>query len=323
MKRLKFAILWLVGVAALYGGARTLQAAFAGTANPWWLVAWFVVFAASVVLQVGFMSRKDKLIGLLALEGLAPLLVFYPALFIAFSPWVAAGAGACIAYFAFGALRARRFMDNTLEVRLYGMARLLLPKLGMGLLVLFAALAYNYYAETGHFTSETAERLFDGFLKQTEPLVQIEFSNLQFDMRMDTAISVVSEAQLRKLRTGELVQGEGVSELSPQARRALLQELSGEVEQTVTSVGGAFRDDETVSAYLFRVLEAKINALPDIARFFLAVAFGVLVFVMLRITLPVLYPVAGFLAFAVFKLLLLTPFTAIASKETKKQVITL
>ncbi len=323
MKRLKFAILWVIGAALSYGAASALHASFANGGGWWWLVAWVVAYSAALVLQIGFIANRGVLTGLVVLEGLVPLAVFYPSVITTFSPWVLAGFGACILCFVLGALRTRSYMDGALTVQFFSATRVALPKIGTGLILLFFALAYNYYVELGNFTRPVAERMFDKVLQQAEPIVQIAYSNLSFNMGMAQAIDVIGQSELRKIRTDSLTQGQSVTQLTPQEENAALKTLDNEIAQKIAALGGPVQGNETLGQYIFNALAARVAGFSDIVKITLAAGFGVLLFVLVRFTLPVTYPIAGFLAFAVFKLLLLTPFADIALKDTKQQVIAL
>jgi len=323
INRLKTAVLWLLGVCLLVL-ASYLMRRFLGEQSAGILIgsgAAFIGFLVVFLLQIGFVGSRKLLFLFSISEMLIPAAVFYDYLIGDFSPWFAGGIGACALLCAFGALHGRSYIDGSVKVRFCNMARQVLPKAALGIIVLAVAVFYGYFVAAGNFTEETGSRVFGWALERAEPIVQIWFRDLRFDMTMDEAIENMSEAQMRRIRSGQIIEGIPVAQLSPEAKRYLLSDIEQEVRSAVSRLGGSFGSDEKFGDYLYGIVNEKFTALPELAQSFLAAGIFVLMLLTLRFTVPILYPAIGLAGFLIFRLAVAAGFADIAYKDVKQEVV--
>ena len=177
----------------------------------------------------------------------------------------------------------------------------------------------RFLCSSGRFEDES----FAAVAGPLEPVARIWVSDMRFAMRMDHAIRLIAETELRNTRTRMLAEEEGVERISPQDERALVIEIEGTTRQAIVKLFGEFRGDESVMDYAFGVLEERIEAFPPAVKVALGAAAVIALFLTLKTLVPITYPIATFIVFAVFRFLLLTPFAEIAFRDVKQEVVTL
>ncbi|OGG36793.1 hypothetical protein A2110_01150 [Candidatus Jorgensenbacteria bacterium GWA1_54_12] len=322
MQRLKTFALWLTGAVPLFFAAYALRASFGAGSVLWVIIAGFCA-GVGLFLQTLLIENKNTLSALAFLEGLIPGAVFYDAFVPHLSPWVLGGTAACALLMLVGAFRGRIIIEGMVKIRLSLAAREVLPKVALGLLVFVSLISYNHYFAEGHFDRAAAQRTFAAVAGPLEPVARIWVSDMRFAMRMDHAIRLIAETELRNTRTRMLAEEEGVERISPQDERALVIEIEGTTRQAIVKLFGEFRGDESVMDYAFGVLEERIEAFPPAVKVALGAAAVIALFLTLKTLVPITYPIATFIVFAVFRFLLLTPFAEIAFRDVKQEVVTL
>lgn len=323
--RIKIALISFLGVASALLVFYLLNQFLLHLSVNIWLVLFSVwLFLTISTLTIFFAGNAKTVAGVFFVQGLMSLVFFYTFLYPKPSLIFIGGAFLLILFWITGALSSFRDLKNCVTINFFVTAHRLLPKVVLGLLIFVAALSYLYFFQLNNFSEDAARKLFDRSVASAEPLLQIWFPDVTFDMNINTAISKISEVQLKRSQLDLLQQGIDINKISFADRQALLNETNAKITRIFENLAGEIgRPDQTFGDTLFNALKTRILALSALAQAFLEVGIIVVLFFVLKALAFLLYIPAQVAAFVLFKALLVLGFAEIGLENTQREVIVL
>lgn len=322
--RIKIALISFLGVASALLVFYLLNQFLLHLSVSIWLVLFSVwLFLTVSTLTIFFAGNAKTVAGVFFVQGLMPLVFFYTFLYPKPSLIFIGGVFLLILFWITGALNSFRDLKNGVTINFFVTTHRLLPKVVLGLLIFVAALSYLYFFQLNNFSEDAARKLFDRSMASAEPLLQIWFPDVTFDMNINTAISKISEVQLKRSQLDLLQQGIDINKISLADRQALLNETNAKITRIFENLAGEIRPDQTFGDTLFNALKTRILALSALAQAFLEVGIIVVLFFVLKALAFLLYIPAQVAAFVLFKALLVLGFAEIGLENTQREVIVL
>ncbi len=172
-----------------------------------WLAA-AIGFLVVILLETIFIKSRMKLIGIMFLQGIVPLALFIDQLYPIISVPLITGAGLFVLFLILGSHKGWRFLGESLTIRFSFMAKIVLPKVVMGMIFLLLSVMYIQYFELNKFTDTLGRSVVSEMLIASEPVVKLWFPNVNFDQNTQSFFESVAEAQLKNIRV-ETTRGDG------------------------------------------------------------------------------------------------------------------
>jgi len=287
-------------------------------------------FLTFIVLQVFFVKRFLILMILLFLETIAPMFMFTKYFYSA-PRWILIIGWFVFFLFSFmGAKKGMALIANSLKIKFFPVAKDVLRKSATALFIFLSILVYFNYFELKGFNDELGMKITNSFLNSSKPAISLFFDEFSFDKNGNEILAVIVEQQLKSVDLKSLnISGAGggditsIKNLPPLVKRDLIQ---GGVEQLKMAAEGAigFLDwDKPVKEIIYGLIKGYFLRVPENLKPVLNVSTAVLVFFTLKGTAFFLYWLVEFIAFVIFKLLIILGFAYINLQSRSREFIML
>lgn len=293
-----------------------------------WSLVTSTGFLVMVILEVLFIKSLAKLNLLIFLQSVAPLLVFSARLFPKPSYLLLSGAGIFFLLLMMITSQGVRLIANSVKIRFFGLADIILPKAVTALLVFMSVILYLNYFEWGKFNDRLGQASVDQILILSKPIVRFWFGDFSFNQSAGDFLKIISESQLKNLKP-ELI-GSQIEELdlnfdrlSPQAKNVLIEQSAKELRITLEKKLGPIDLKEPINELVYHRIKDYINNLPVKSKSSLGFTIVLLIFLTIKGIVPIFYWLIGSIAFIVFKLLLLSGFAYITLESRSREFILL
>ncbi|MDO8469776.1 MAG: hypothetical protein Q7S84_02010 [bacterium] len=211
-------------------------------------------------------------------------------------------------------VRAAGAVKNSVRVRFFAIARTVLPRLATAALLFASLLVYLNYTVWGGFTPELRGTLVRATASTADPVLQLWFPGVSFEMTGTEFFRATAAAELKHLYpktiTGE-VSGQltdGFLALPPPAQEQLIAEAAVQIQKSFERFAGPLDERLPMRDALATALERYVATLPTSAMWLLGVICALLIFGTLKSFASLTYWVVEGIAFLIFKFLLLTGF---------------
>ncbi len=284
------------------------------------ILLFLIVFA----LELAFLRKFSYIAPFTVVAGLIPLVIFIPYLYPVPSYIVLISIALLVFFLLSAAKHGSRLIENSIVTRFFALACRILPKAFIGLLLCMSLIGYFYYVHLGNFSSEIAYAWFGKTLNGTLPVLHLWFPTITFDMTVDEAIVYMSETELRRSRLELLRQGIDIDKLSSSARRELVRQVSAQFEMYFERIAGEELDGElSLRDFFYGIVEGKAANLSSTALELIGSGVIIMLFFALKAVSFLFYIPAAFLAFVIYKLLMLLGFAYITLENKKQEVVVL
>ncbi len=296
----------------------------------WYSVLAFLGFLPFLILQV-FLVKKTAVIAILIfLETLAPIFLFTKYLYPA-PKWTLIISWLIFFLFSFmGAKKGMALIENSLKIKFFPVAKVVLKKSATALFIFLSVLVYFNYFELKGFNDDLGMKITNSILNSAKPAVDLFFDGFSFDKTGNEILAVIVEQQLKGIDLKSLnISGVGqgditsVKNLPPLVKKDLIQ---GGVEQLKSVAEGAIgilNWDKPAIEIIYGLIKGYFLRIPENLKPVLNVSTAILVFFTLKGTAFFLYWLVEFIAFVIFKLLIVLGFAYINLQSRSREFIML
>lgn len=290
-----------------------------------WLTLLFTVFFLTFyVLQSFFVKDSVVLLGFSFLQGVVPLIVFYPYI-QSDSFWYLMGTGLAI-YIGFliaGSKQGLSSIDNSVEIKFFSIAENV-AKAFIGLLIVLMVFSYFHMFHLDNFSDENGQALFDRMLASVEPALKIWFPGVTFDMTVDDALERMTNVQIERSKIDLLQEGINFEELPREAQQEMINNAQDQIQLTLENLTGkSITPDQALNVYLFESLNQWLSSFSDATRIFFEIGSFVFLFFIIKGLSFIIYVPVKFIAFLFYKFLTLIGFADITIRQVSKEEIIL
>jgi len=288
------------------------------------LVVVFVwLFLVIVSLQVFFLSEFKDIIILAIMEGIMPFLIFSSYVYPETNYLVVGGILVFVLLLILGLKHGFNLLKNSLKIPIIPVAHRIIPKVVMGLLIFSSVISYSYFFQQDHFSSGTAQKVFNRSLNYALPVLQIWFPEVTFDTEIDKAILEITESQIQQSKLELLREGIKLDDLNLTAKEDLIIQTSSRVRGIAEKIFGEIIPGQTLREALYSTVSESILGLPGSAKTILEIGTIIIFFFALKAMAFILYIPAEITVLLIFKLLLLLRFANIKLEDKSKEIIAL
>lgn len=274
-----------------------------------------VFFLAMLLLNVFFIKSYPKIILLVLLAAAVPLAVFYPRL----EPVLLGGLGVYFLFLLNASRRGYRSLENSMKVRFFLTAGAILPKAVTGLLLLFAVLFFSRYFDlaAGNFNERFNRAFISQLVTVGEPAVRFFLPGFSASQPTDETLKLFVRGQINSLVPD-------YERYLPEVRERIFNETFVTFKRNLETAVGPVDGQAPLAENLYRLLaERYLNELDGDGRFYFAVGFTVVLFLVAKGVISIFHWLIGFLAFLVFKMLLITNFGYISLENRSREFVAL
>ncbi len=314
---------WKVGAIAL---AVALTGAFAVTrvqmllAGPstgrlWFAIVSLVAFEVAGVLMVLMVKHRGVLAATAFLAAFLPVAVFAGRFTGAEFPTVLV-----VGFLVYGALVARALLRgsesvaNSVTVRFFSVARLVIARISTSFLLFAALLAYLTYLVWGGFTPELRARTVSWAASSATPILKVWFPNASFAQTGNEFFDAIAREKLESVYSETIpaqARGEitsGFRSFPPSVQEKLMTEARKELMKSAEKFLGTFDAEAPLSETFADAIARYLGTLPENIVMLLGILAVASAFAAVKGIASVTYWLVEGIAFLIFKLLLITGF---------------
>ncbi|KKU94019.1 MAG: hypothetical protein UY26_C0003G0169 [Candidatus Jorgensenbacteria bacterium GW2011_GWA1_48_13] len=296
-----------------------------------WCFVFALLFFVLFLLQVFFVKSRLKMVPLILLETLAPLLVFYSRFFNGPGTPLYLVFGAAVLFLALlsSSIRGQRELSNSLEIRFFSIVKSVLPRAVTGFILFLSAVFYLNYFVWGNFNQNVGRAIVNETLVAARPVVKLVLTvDFAPEGTVGDFLNALARNQLRRLSPGGFDSGASDAAIDFQRLPALEQvrivsESSSKLAEELKKFIGAFEVRETFRDLAFRLSRDYLENLTPSLRSSVEIIAAVLFFFTVKGVAFLLYWLIEFMAFILFKFLLITGFAYITVENRGRQFILL
>ncbi len=296
-----------------------------------WSFVFVLLFFVLFLLQVFFVKSRWKMALLVLLETSAALLVFYSRLFNGPGTPLYLAVGAAVLFLALlsSSIRGGRELSNSLEIRFFSIVKSVLPRAVTGFILFLSVVFYLNYFVWGNFNQNVGRAIVNETLAAARPVVKLVLTvDFSPEGTVDDFLKALARNQLRRLSPGGLDSGASDAAVDFQRLPTLEQErvvseLSSGLAKELQKFIGAFEIRETFRDLAFRLSRDYLENLTPPLRSSVEIIAAVLFFFTVKGIVFLLYWLIEFLAFILFKFLLIAGFAYITVENRGRQFILL
>jgi hypothetical protein len=293
-----------------------------------WLIA-AAVFLVFVLLETIFIKSRMKLVGITFLQGIVPLALFANELYPNPSTPLFVGAGLFSLFLIFGSHKGWRFLQESLTIRFSFMAKIVLPKVVMGMIFFLLSVLYVQYFQLNKFTDQLGESILSEALTASEPLVKLWFPGVQFDQNVGSFFGSVAESQVKNTRV-EMTRNDGArvltefQSLTDDMKKRIIDETGNKVRMLgEEKLKIPLSPDLSMKKAIFLAIKKYIeNSAESMGVLFHVIVLAI-VFFTLKGIFSLIHWFISFLAFVIYKFLVAVGFAYINLENRSREFVLL
>ena len=287
------------------------------------------IFLVVVNLEAVILKKGTLMFLFALLQGALPLVLFYDRFSKHRLPIILlVGAGLCVLYQFTGLIRGKGIAENSLRVKFFHIARVVVPKAITGLLILVSALMYSTYFEWKLFNDALGKKLSGALLDSSESVIKLWLLDVSMDQTVDEFIGAIAQAEIRKRKTGAAEKHEielNLELLAPEQKEVVIKQIVDQARASVENITGPLNGSETVKDASYNMLKGQLESLNKNKNGKKNALFGVIVtltiFGVFRSFAFLISWIIEFLAFLVFKFLVAVRFVNVTFENTSKETL--
>ncbi len=296
-----------------------------GASDFWLFVSCFVLFLVIAILQVLFFKDLWKILLASAVQVLAPVFFFANE----FSGPDANATRILILgflvgyYFVFlGVRRGHRMVQNTIKLRFFEISRRTLPRVASGVLIVLSVVVYLSYFSWNLAPKDVGLLVTDGLLEGVKPFSNIIVPGGVIDPagNMGDLIKSLALAKVQESKITVQDQNQSVSvaygSLPPDYQAKVLNTVIGEMQSALQAKFSSFSSGETVGQFTYAVASDYFAKFSSFTGPFASILVVAILFFLAKGTLALFYWLIEFIAYVIFKALIVFGF-AYVNLETR------
>lgn len=273
------------------------------------------LFAIFLYLQSILVKKKILLWGLIFVESILPLTLFYSLLREEFSYFLFLGFVLFTAFASTGAVGVSRYLENSVDVNFFKAVSNATPKAVTGIFILFAALAYFNYVEQDNFGENLERKTILGMAGFTEPIVRIWFPRVNLNITVKEFFEGMVYTQLVKDSPAEF------RDLPEEIKAQIVSAAAAEIKSEFEGKIGPLPDNIEVREAIWELAKERIDALPATTRTAIVYSIFVSLMIAFRAVSFIFYKPVELLAFLAFKFLLVSGFIRITVETRQRKFV--
>ena len=293
-----------------------------------WLGA-AVAFLVVVLLQTIFIKSKIKLVGIMFLQGIIPLALFIDQLYPVISVPLMVGTGFFALFLVLGSFKGWRFLGESLTIRFSFMAKIVLPKVVMGMIFLLLSVMYVQYFELNKFTDVLGESIVSETLIASEPVVKLWFPNISFNQSVRSFFESVAEAQLRNIRV-ETTRSDGArvsvefKTLTDDIKKQIVSDAGEKVRVVFEEKSGSsFSPDASIKSAVFLATKKYIQTNSEKMGSLFPIIIMIVAFFSFKGIFSLIHWLISLIAFLIYKFLVAVGFAYVNLESRSREFILL
>ncbi len=323
----KILLMGLLGAGASFGVFYYFSLFLTGlnVSDFWLFVACFVILLIFSLLEVLFVKGVWKIFFLGLLQTCVPIILFVGRFAAADANDVRIVILAFLVgfYFVFlGMHRGRRLIQNAMKLRFFDVSRRTLPRVASGMLIVISVVLYLSYFSWGIAPADLGLRITDGIVSDMKPLSGIIVPGATIDPQQNMG-DLIKSIALQKLESSKITiqdQNRNVSvtyaSLPPDYQAKVLNDVISGINGGLQSQFSFFNSNQTVGAFVYGVVNEYFARFSSFLGPYASILIVAALFFLAKGTLAVFYWLIEFLAFVLFKVLIVFGF-AYVNLETR------
>ncbi len=295
------------------------------TSDFWLFVACFVLLLIFSLLEVLFVKGIWKIFFLGLFQTCVPLILFINR-FATSNPndvRILILGFLVGFYFVFlGMHRGRRLIQNAMKLRFFDVSRRTLPRVASGMLIVVSVVLYLSYFSWGVAPADVGMKITDGIVSDMKPFSGIIVPGTTIDPQQNMG-DLIKSIALQKLESSKItVQDQNRSvqvtyaSLPPDYQAKVLNDVISGINGGLQSQFSFFNSNQTVGAFVFGVANEYFAKFSSFLGPYASILVIAVLFFLAKGTLAVFYWLIEFLAFVLFKILVVFGF-AYVNLETR------
>lgn len=271
----------------------------------------FLVFVIQTSLLVKSYSKVALMVFLTTSAALAS---FYPRIdFIL-------GVGALV-YFLFLLFATRRgytALANSLKIRFFSLARAILPKAVTGLIIFFAVIFFSHYfnPSTGIFNEHLQENFIKQIVNFGEPALRFFLPGFSAEQSTGENLSLFVKKQITSLVPD-------YERYPAEVKTRIFNETFATFKKNIEETIGPFNAAQPISENFHKYITGYLNNLSSKAKLMAAIIVTFIIFMIIKGVAALFYWLIYFLAFLIFKLILVSGAAFIGSESRSREFVVL
>lgn len=294
----------------------------------WGAVLGSAAFFVMMILQVFSIKSAGKLNIILFFETIAPLAIFYDKIYPEPSRLLIGGALVAFIFAVLGANQGLKLLANSIKISFWPTSKAILPKAVTGFLVLLSVIFYLNYFKWGNFNDQLGQKLLDGLLLSGEPIIKLQWPGVSFNDKFGDFLFGISESQLKKMklpvteRAAANFRGD-FKTLPPEAKKQLIERTALELEKVIENYTGPIDSAKQTRILIYELIKKYVGSLSASSRFLLSLGAVAVVFFTMKGLAALFYWLIIFVAFVVFKFLIVIGFAYVSLESRSREFILL
>lgn len=284
----------------------------------WFALAAFVAFGVLGILMAIIVKHRSVLAASALAACLLPIVGFASRFTGAEFPTVLVVGFAAYTILVVRALtRGSASIRNSVEIRFFGIARTVLPRLTTAVMLFGALLLYLNYAVWGGLTPELRDSAARALGKSSDPVLHLWFSGASFSMERQEFFRAAAAAELERRYPKTVTSdpselSDGFRSLPPAEQERFTAEAAKALEVSFERFTGPLDDSMPMSSAIAIALERYMATLPPSAAQLLGITLALLLFGTLKSIAALTYWIVEGIAFFIFKILVLVGFAKVS-----------
>ncbi len=293
-----------------------------------WIAA-AIVFLVVILLQTILIKSRMRLMGIMFVQGIIPLALFPDQLYPSLSMPLVIGAGLFVIFLIFGSHKGWKFLQESLTIRFSFMAKLVLPKVVMGMIFFLLSVLYVQYFELNKFTNTLGESIVSEALIASEPVVKLWFPTVNFNQNVKSFFESVAEAQLRNIRV-ETTRNDGArvsvefKTLTDDMKKTIVADVGEKVRAMFEEKANSpFSPNASIKSAIFLAAKKYIQGSSESMGSMFPVIVIVVAFFTFKGIFSLIHWLISLLAFFVYKFLVAIGFAYINLESRSREFVLL
>ena len=267
--------------------------------------------------------------GIMFVQGIIPLVLFPDQLYPSLSMPLVIGEGLFVIFLIFGSHKGWKFLQESLTIRFSFMAKLVLPKVVMGMIFFLLSVLYVQYFELNKFTNTLGESIVSETLIASEPVVKLWFPTVNFNQNVKSFFESVAEAQLRNIRV-ETTRNDGArvsvefKTLTDDMKKTIVADVGEKVRAMFEEKANSpFSPNASIKSAIFLATKKYIQGSSESMGSMFPVIVVVIAFFAFKGIFSLIHWLISLLAFFVYKFLVAIGFAYINLESRSREFVLL
>lgn len=286
------------------------------------------LFLCVLILQTLFIKGKGKIWGILFLETIVPLAIFY--LDIIKKPSISLVVGVLFSFLLIrsGVMHGFTNLEHTLKVRFFAIARVTTPRAVTGIALLFATVLFFNYFELNNFNSAIGNRLIGETLDGSASVIKIWYPRVFFDQPARLFFSSLIEDQLERNKESILKSTDSIDVAilltQPSVERTkFIEQTAEQLRKNLEKYLGPIDQQKNLKDNLSRIIQGHVSSLSKDTFFLLGIGLAIVFLFSVKGILSLLIWIVWGTSFLLFKFLLATNFAHVGLQTRSREFIVL